>query len=58
MTEEQRAQWVQRLTMIQSLPLGRYSEGGEKKKDKEDLKMEFSDEDEVKGKEKGDADRE
>jgi len=57
MTDEQRTQWVQRLTLIQCLPLGRYSEG-EEKKDKDDLKV-FSDEDEVKGKEKkGDTDRE
>ena len=32
MSEEQRVQLVQRVTMIQSLPLGRYDVGEDKKK--------------------------
>ncbi len=56
MTDEQRAQWVQRVTMIQCLPLGKYCAGEEKKKDK-DLRVELSEE--FQGTEKkGDVDRE
>lgn len=55
MSEEQRVQLVQRVTMIQSLPLGRY-DVGEDKSDKEE-KLEPSEE--VQGREKkGEEERE
>ena len=42
MTDEQQVQWMQRLTMIQGLPLGRYDTGSEKKE--KELKLEPSEE--------------
>ena len=55
MSEEQRVQVVQRITMIQCLPLGRYDDGGDKK----DKSCKLEESEEVQGCEKkGEKDRE
>ena len=64
MTEEQRIQLVQRLTLIQCLPCGRYADSGKDEKKSLEVDLEEStttgsgDHGEKKGGDKGDKDRE